>query len=41
MALNGLDMNTLDDVEAACLVYALYRRLQKRKERKKNSNKAK
>lgn len=35
MALNGLDINTLDDVEAACLVYALYKRMQQRKERKK------
>lgn len=35
MALNGLDINTLDDVEAACLAYALYKRLQRRKERKK------
>jgi hypothetical protein len=35
MALNGLDINTLDDVEAACLIYAFYKRLQQHKERKK------
>jgi hypothetical protein len=35
MALNGLDINALADMEAACLVYALYKRLRKRKERKK------
>ncbi|XP_025192609.1 uncharacterized protein LOC112592671 [Melanaphis sacchari] len=35
MALNGLDINTLDDVEAACLVYELYKRMQQCKERKK------
>lgn len=35
MALNGLDINTLDDVEVACLVYALYKKTQQRKEKKK------
>jgi hypothetical protein len=35
MTLNGLYINTLDDVEAACLVYVLYKRLEQRKERKK------
>jgi len=39
MALNRLDiLSTLDDVEATCLVYALYKRLQNRKKTKKNSN---
>jgi hypothetical protein len=40
MALNGLHINTLDDVEAARLVYALHKKLQQRRERKKNSKKA-